>query len=184
MPCPAAGTADVIPPVKGQPPPLSLAERAFAFAWRANIRRGQTQRAQRTLRFFCAGLLWRVILLKRLPVACRWLFSLVCRQKSLTCMFFLSYQKSLPFSSEICEVNHLAFCAFSAQRVDFFASAPYNEAKLCPPGFGKNKSAQLLSKVAVFCKKAASNRLILHFVCQEFSFALQFAPAGGVDRMG
>lgn len=170
MPCPAAGTADVIPPVKGQPPPLSLAERAFAFAWRANIRRGQTRRAQRTLRFFCAGLLWRVILLKRLPVACRWLFSLVCRQKSLTCMFFLSYQKSLPFSSEICEVNHLAFCAFSAQRVDFFASAPYNGAKLCPPGFGKKVCAAFVKGCGLLqksCIKPADFTLRLSgvFIC-------------------
>ncbi len=70
VPCSAAETAE-FPRSRGQPPPHPLAPRAFAFAWRVWIRRGQTRRAKTNiphlLRIGC--LRWRFYLV-RLPCSC------------------------------------------------------------------------------------------------------------------
>ena len=55
--------------LRGQPPPHPLAPRAFAFAWRRSGLRGQTRRAQKPRRCFCAGIRFCWRFLSRLSVA-------------------------------------------------------------------------------------------------------------------
>ena len=175
MPCPAAGTADS-PPARGQPPPHPLASRAFAFAWQAALRRGQTRRAQQKHpRLNGPGGQRCGFALARLPFA--WCGSSPVFGFLFTRIdVFTILPELLPFFKR----NHTGSCAVFAlfpRGAWLFPKTPFimkqNELLSCCPALPNGKPRKQTVLPSVFKNS-------LQCVFDEFAFALHSPAAGAL----